>query len=94
MRNIYQEIHKGKKLPRTFDQGRRALDIIAVNKNVTNEMIDRAGIISFYTLNASDHRAMYIDIKAEHLYEDVKVDEKAHNEEVYNKKCEDVQQIC
>ena len=78
MRNIHQDIHKGEQLPRTFDQGKRTLDIIAVSENISNDMIDKAGIIPFYTLSASDHRAMYIDVKEDCLFEDTKTDEIKH----------------
>ena len=74
LRNIHQSKHGGNELPRTYDRGKRCIDMIAVSENVTNKMVIRAGILPFYTLSASDHRAMYIDIDTQELFDNNKPD--------------------
>ena len=71
MRNIHQSIHQNQVLPRTYDQGKRCLDMIATSSNIQDEMIKRAGFLPFYTLNASDHRPLYIDIDINQLFDEV-----------------------
>ena len=79
LRNIHQSIHAGKNLPRTYDRGVRTLDMIAVSENISNDICMKAGILPFYSVSASDHRALYLDIRASSLFEEVKTDEMKHN---------------
>ena len=69
MRNAHQATHPKKTLPRTYDRGRRCIDMIAISENITNSMIARSGILPFYTIGASDHRAMYIDVLTNELFD-------------------------
>ena len=70
MRNIHQIRHADHPLPRTYVRGRRTLDMIAISENITNDHIIRAGILPFYSLAASDHRPLYIDIDMRLLFGD------------------------
>ena len=68
LRNIIQTNHQKRTLPRTYDRGSRCLDIIAVSENIKPQDILRCGIMPFYTLSASDHRALYIDLNTDTIF--------------------------
>ena len=68
LRNIIQTNHQKRTLPRTYDRGSRCLDIIAVSENIKPQDILRCGIMPFYTLSASDHRALYIDLNTDNIF--------------------------
>ena len=76
---IHESIHINKELPRTYDRAQRTLDMIAVSENISDGICLKSGILPFYSMSASDHRALYIDLKASVLFEEVKTDEIKHN---------------
>ena len=78
MRNVIQGKHNKRSLPRTYDRGKRCLDLLAVSNNIQDKEIVRCGILPFYSLGASDHRALYIDIATESLFEDETPDPTNH----------------
>ena len=59
MRHVLQSVHNQRSLPRTYDRGVRCLDSIMVSENIQNDHIQGAGILPFYSITASDHRALY-----------------------------------
>ena len=79
MRNAHQALHPGNNLPRTYDQGQRCIDMIAISKNIPNQMIKKSGILPFYTLSASDHRALYIDVDVYQLFDEIIPDVTNHS---------------
>ena len=74
MRNIIQNKHQNRALPRTYDRGKRCLDIIAVSENIQNNEIRSCGILPFYSVSASDHRPLYVDFKASTLFDETTPD--------------------
>ena len=74
MRNIIQNKHQNRALPRTYDRGKRCLDIIAVSENIQNNEITSCGILPFYSVSASDHRPLYVDFKASTLFDETTPD--------------------
>ena len=75
MRNVHSSKHPERKLPRTYNKGSKCIDIIAVSENIPDEAIKRAGILPFYSMNATDHRPMYVDIDRQILFGDIKPDQ-------------------
>ena len=41
LQNIHEEKHEGHPLPRTYDRGKRCIDIIACSEGITNKMIKK-----------------------------------------------------
>ena len=78
MRHALVTTHDNKKLPRTYDRGIRCLDTIMVNEKIGNDQILRTGILPFYTISASDHRALYMDLDTTQLFQDVTIDTTKH----------------
>ena len=62
MQHIIQTMHDHRALPRTYDRGKRCLDTIMISDNIENDSLLRSGILPFYSVTVSDHRAMYLDI--------------------------------
>ena len=67
-RNIHQELHQSFELPRTYIRGKRTLDMIAVSENIRNDQIRCTRMLPFYSLMASDHRPLYIDLYTDELF--------------------------
>ena len=59
MRHVLKSIHGDRKLPRTYDRGVRCLDTIMASENILDTHILRVGILPFYSVGASDHRAVF-----------------------------------
>ena len=78
MRHVLSTLHEQRPLPRTYDRGVRCLDTIMVSDNIHNDHILRAGILPFYTVSASDHRAIYVDIDVKSLFQDITIDKTKH----------------
>ena len=78
MRHVLQSVHNQRSLPRTYDRGVRCLDSIMVSENIQNEHIQGAGILPFYSITVSDHRALYIDIDVQSLFNDTTIDTTKH----------------
>ena len=74
MRNAHVALHKNQQLPRTYNKGSRCIDIIVVSDNIPNDAIQRAGILPFYTINATDHRPLYIDLDKSIIFDNTKPD--------------------
>ena len=49
-----------------------------LSKNIRDDNILASGILSFYSVNASNHRALYIDLNAKTLFEDTTPDPTKH----------------
>ena len=78
MRHGIQTMHGNRPLPRTYDRGIRCLDTIMLSENIKDDNILVSGILPFYSVNASDHRALYIDLNAKTLFEDTTPDLTKH----------------
>ena len=78
LRNIIQTKYGNRPLLRTYDKGKRCLDLITVSENIKNDDIAKSGIIPFYSLSASDHRSLYIDIRVDALFDDINPDPTNH----------------
>ena len=92
MRHVLQGMHNNRSLPRTYNRGVRYLDTIVVSENIPHEHIKHSGILPFYSVSASDHRALYIDLDANHLFNDISIDTTKHTYRRFTaknvKKCE------
>ena len=68
MYNVIQGKHKNPG-PATYDRGTKCLDLIAVSNTIKNSSIVKCGYLPFYQGIFSDHRAMYVDINTEDLFQ-------------------------
>lgn len=66
--NAIKAKHKGNG-PATYDRGKRCLDLIALSNSIPIEAIESCGYLAFYDGVFSDHRASYIDIKINFLFD-------------------------
>ena len=62
--NVIKEKHKGNG-PATYDRGTKCLDLVAATNTIDPEAIQKCGYFPFYEGILSDHRASYIDIRAD-----------------------------
>lgn len=74
VRNAHTALHENQQLIRTHNKGSRCIDIIAISDNIPNNVIQRAGILLFYSINATDHWPLYIDLDRKLLFDDTKPD--------------------
>ena len=68
MYNAIQEKH-AENGPATYDRGSKCIDFVAVSNTIEKSAITKCGYLPFYQGIFSDHRAVYIDIKAEALFQ-------------------------
>ena len=81
MYNAIQRIHE-KEGPPTYDRGSKCLDLVAISNTIAPESVVKCGYLPFYKGIFSDHRGLYIDIKAEDIFQRAAPDT---NREIYKR---------
>ena len=77
--NVMTEKHPNHILPTTYDRGSKCLDLMGMSKSIDPRAIHKCGILPFYHGMPSDHRAFYLDVKAEFLFTNAYVDKGISN---------------
>ena len=65
--NVIQRLHE-KEGPATYDRGSKCIDIVAASNSIAPESIVHCGYMPFYEGIFTDHRGVYVDIKAEDIF--------------------------